>query len=59
MAPAGPMINIRIHNDDPTWILKIGFQLGIKMGNELVGFLQANLDVFAWTHSDICGICQK
>ena len=31
-------------------------KLGIKIKKELLGFLRANQDVFAWTHSDMCRI---
>ena len=37
-------------------MLKVGSQLNKQTQQELVEFLRANLDVFAWTHSDLCGI---
>lgn len=45
-APAELTINIPIDKDDPSQVLKIEFQVNIKM-KELTCFLLANLDVFA------------
>mgnify|MGYP003362656234 CR=1 FL=1 len=37
-------------------MLNIGSRLSPELKNQLVAFLRANLDVFAWNHSDMCGI---
>ena len=54
--PAEDTISISIHDKDPDRVLKIGSQLGQKLQKDLILFLKANLDVFAWMHSDMCGI---
>ncbi|XP_074323019.1 uncharacterized protein LOC141659968 [Apium graveolens] len=38
------------------WVLKVGSQLDDEMRGSLARFLIANLDVFAWSHSDMIGI---
>ena len=55
-APAELTINISVSRDDPSRVLKIGLQLSPAMTEDLSDFLRANLDVFAWTHSNMCGI---
>ena len=37
-------------------MLKIRSQLSPSVARDFADFLKANLDVFAWTHSDMCGI---
>ena len=54
-APAEDTIPVPV-SKDPNQVLKIGSQLGMKLRKELILFLKANLDVFAWEHSDMCGI---
>lgn len=49
-------MDVPIDDNNDSKILKIGSQLYLQAQQELVEFLQANLDVFAWTHSDMCGI---
>lgn len=57
MGGAGRIDGVRsIDMDDPTKVLKFGSHHGKKMHIELIKFLCANLDVFAWTHSDMCGL---
>lgn len=56
-SPAELTIDVPIGNDgDNSRMLKIGSQLSQGAQQELVEFLRANLDVFAWAHSDMCGI---
>ena len=55
-APVELTVDISVSRDDPSRILKIGSQLGPAMTEDLSDFLRANLDVFAWTHSDMCGV---
>ena len=50
------MIDVPIDNDDDSKMIKISSQLSQQTQKELVEFLRANLNVFAWTHSDMCGI---
>lgn len=49
-------IDVLVNGDDPNKVLKVGSQLGTEVMRDLVGFLRTNIDVFAWTHSDMCGI---
>ena len=56
MALAEDTISVPVHKKDPDRVLKIGSQLGLKLQKDLILFLKANLDVFAWKHSDMCGI---
>lgn len=53
VAPAELTIDITISHNDPSRVLKIETQLSGTMMKELIGFLRMNLDVFAWTHSDM------
>ena len=55
-APAKLTIDISVSRDDPSRVLKIGSQLSPAMTEDLSDFLRANLDIFAWMHSDMCGI---
>ena len=57
-SPAELTIDVPIDgdDDDDSRMLKVGSQLSQEMQQELVDFLRATLDVFAWTHSDMCGI---
>lgn len=56
VAPADTTVAVPVDMDDPTRVLKVGSQPGIRLQKELINFLQANLDEFAWTHSDMYGI---
>ena len=56
VAPAEATISIEIHDSDTDKLIKIGSQLDPMLQKELISFLKANLDVFAWSHSDMCGI---
>src|SRR5574338_212629 len=55
-SPAELTVEVPISEDDDSRMLKVGSQLNEQTQQELVEFLRANLDVFAWTHSDMCGI---
>ncbi|XP_074351891.1 uncharacterized protein LOC141691044 [Apium graveolens] len=54
--PAENTISIPVDKDDPNKVLKVGSQLDDEMRGSLTRFLIANLDVFAWSHSDMVGI---
>ena len=54
--PNEATVEIPVDKADPTKVLKIGSQLDPRRAEELTDFLKANLDVFAWTHADMCGI---
>ena len=55
-APNKTTVDVPINDSDPEKVLKIGSQLDPVRVNELMGFLKDNLDVFACTHADMCGI---
>ncbi|XP_074336645.1 uncharacterized protein LOC141673809 [Apium graveolens] len=48
--------SIPVDKDDPNKVLKVGSQLDDETRGSLTRFLIANLDVFAWSHSDMVGI---
>ncbi|KAL8148773.1 hypothetical protein AgCh_005948 [Apium graveolens] len=54
--PAEDTISIPVDKNDPSKVLKVGSQLADEMRRSLARFLIANLDVFAWSHSDMIGI---
>ena len=54
--PNETTVDIPIDEADPAKVLKIGSQLDPHRAKELANFLKANLDVFAWTHANMCGI---
>ncbi|XP_074356818.1 uncharacterized protein LOC141696593 [Apium graveolens] len=54
--PAEDTISIPVDKNDPSRVLKVGSQLDEEMRGGLTRFLIANLDVFAWSHSDMIGI---
>ncbi|XP_074327297.1 uncharacterized protein LOC141665218 [Apium graveolens] len=54
--PSEDIISVPIDRDDPRKILKVGSQLIYEMRERLTRFLFKNLDIFAWSHSDMIGI---
>lgn len=50
------IIEVPICDDDESKVLKIGSQLDEQQKETLIYFLKANLDVFAWKHSDVVGM---
>ncbi|XP_074373631.1 uncharacterized protein LOC141713979 [Apium graveolens] len=54
--PDEDIISIPVDKNDPSRVLKVGSQLDDEMRGSLARFLIANLDVFAWSHSDMIGI---
>ncbi|XP_074342037.1 uncharacterized protein LOC141679433 [Apium graveolens] len=51
--PAEDTISIPVDKDDPNKVLKVGSQLSDEMRESLTCFLITNLDVFAWSHSEM------
>ncbi|XP_074356720.1 uncharacterized protein LOC141696485 [Apium graveolens] len=47
---------VPVDKNDPSKVLKVGFHLSYEMRERLTRFLIKNLDVFAWSHSDMVGI---
>ncbi|XP_074324019.1 uncharacterized protein LOC141660940 [Apium graveolens] len=56
MGLAEDTIEIPVDEKDPSKVLRIGSQLAPRLKEGLSIFLLANLDVFAWNHSDMVGI---
>ncbi|XP_074378382.1 uncharacterized protein LOC141719919 [Apium graveolens] len=49
-------IPILVDPNDPSKVLRIGSNLSFDLREDLARFLRENLDVFAWSHSDMIGI---
>ncbi|XP_074322718.1 uncharacterized protein LOC141659690 [Apium graveolens] len=56
MGPSEDTIEIPVDEKDPSKVLRIGSQLTPRLKEGLSKFLLENLDVFAWSHSDMVGI---
>ncbi|XP_074377645.1 uncharacterized protein LOC141719162 [Apium graveolens] len=54
--PAEDTIYVPVDKDDPSKVLKVGSQLSYETRERLTHFLIKNLDVFAWSHSDVVEI---
>ncbi|XP_074359107.1 uncharacterized protein LOC141698318 [Apium graveolens] len=52
-------VSVMVDDFDPTKELKIGKQLSAELHIALTSFLKKNLDVFAWSHSDMIGVDPK
>ena len=52
-------VSILVDAADPSKVLKTGSNLVLEIRGPLVEFLKANLDVFAWSHSDMVGLTPK
>lgn len=50
------LLKVIVDDEEPTRVLKIGRNLKQGRFDELVRFLRANLDAFAWSHEDMVGI---
>ncbi|XP_074347670.1 uncharacterized protein LOC141686541 [Apium graveolens] len=49
-------IPILVDPNDPSKVLRISSNLSLDLREDLARFLRRNLDVFAWSHSDMIGI---
>lgn len=47
---------IELVEGEPTKITKVGMNLDISTKEKIIGFLKANLDIFAWSHKDMPAI---
>ena len=56
VVPMEVTVPIPVDLKDPNKVLNVGSQLSMAVQNMLISFLKANLDVFAWSHADMCGI---
>ncbi|XP_074371492.1 uncharacterized protein LOC141712443 [Apium graveolens] len=54
--PTEDTISILVDKNNPSKVLKVGSRLDDEMRGSLTRFLIVNLDVFAWSHSDMIGI---
>ena len=52
-------ISISVEAHNPSLVLKIGSHLNPVISYSLISFLKVNLDVFAWSHTDMVGIDPK
>ena len=57
--PRGSTINLPLLEGRPDQTVKIGSELPEQERKQLVGFLQENADVFAWSLSDMTGVDPK
>ncbi|XP_065045855.1 uncharacterized protein LOC103989797 [Musa acuminata AAA Group] len=57
--PTVPTCDIPLMKDRPDRMVKIGSELPEQEWEQLIGFLQENVDVFAWSPSDMMGIDPK
>ncbi|GKV42967.1 hypothetical protein SLEP1_g50318 [Rubroshorea leprosula] len=55
-APVEDVEEVQIDDKDPSWKTHIGTKLNPEERAELIAFLRANKDVFAWTSADMPGI---
>ena len=56
VVPVEVTVPVPVDPKDPNKVVNVGSQLSVTVQNSLISFLKANLDVFAWTHADTCGI---
>lgn len=52
-------MDVLIYEDDPTWVVKWGTRLELRMKRKFAGFFMANHDIFALSHSNMCGVSPK
>ena len=55
-SPIEELMEVTIDVEEPTRLLRVGRNLEQGRFDELVRFLQTNLDVFTWRHKDMVGI---
>ena len=54
--PIGDLVDLPVDDSEPSKVLKFGKILSDELREEISTFLKQNLDVFAWTHSNMEGI---
>ncbi|XP_064963274.1 uncharacterized protein LOC135611567 [Musa acuminata AAA Group] len=54
--PTAPICNVPLIEDRPDRTVQVGSKLPGQEREQLVGFLQENADVFAWSPSDMTGV---
>ncbi|XP_065017249.1 uncharacterized protein LOC135643811 [Musa acuminata AAA Group] len=56
LEPKGTTVAVPLLEDRPEWTIKIGSELPEQERGQLVGLLQKNADIFAWSPSDMAGV---
>lgn len=56
LEPVNELEDVPIDQNDPSKIIKIGWNINKKLQEELIRFIEHLLDVFAWTHANMVGI---
>ena len=56
--PVEQLVSIPLKKEDPKKIIQIGSQLSDPEQQQLINLLRANVDIFAWSATDMRGILQ-
>jgi len=56
IGPVEELEDFPVNEADEERRLKLGKNLTLEVKSQLIDFLKANLDVFAWNHEDMVGI---
>ena len=56
IGPIEDLQEIRLEEEDPTGVVKVGINIETTTKEALIAFLRKNQDVFAWSHKDMVGI---
>ena len=56
IGPIEDLQEVRLEEEDPTRVVKVGINLETTTKEALIAFLRKNQDVFAWSHKDMVGI---
>ena len=56
IGPIEDLQDLRLDEEDPTRVVKVGINLETTTKEALITFLRKNQDVFAWSHKDMVGI---
>ena len=56
IGPIEDLQEVRLEEEDPTRVVKVGINLETTIKEALIAFLRKNQDVFAWSHKDMVGI---
>ena len=56
IGPIEDLQEVRLEEEDPTRVPKVGINLETTTKEALIAFLKKNMDVFTWSHKDMVGI---
>ena len=56
IGPIEDLQEVRLEEEDPTRVVKVGINLETTTKEALIAFLRKNQNVFAWSHKDMSGI---